>query len=221
MNPLKNISLIKILKPLRSLLFAIFLLGLSYYSSGQTDVAPDEDFLITISTPYGDMKALLFEDTPMHKENFIALGKAGVYDGVTFHRVIDRFMIQTGDPKTRKKPLTEKQRALIPEMIPAEINPEHSHVYGAIGAARRGNNVNPYKNSSPTQFYIIENHNGAPHLDGEYTVFGQVMSGLQVIDSVATLVTGENDKPLKNIRIKVFVDVVKKSEVEKFYYFQY
>lgn len=221
MNSIRKMNHLIKIPPLRSVLFIIFLVGLSSYSTGQADLGPDEDFLITISTPYGDMKALLFEDTPMHKENFIALAKAGVYDGVTFHRVIDRFMIQTGDPKTRKKPLTEKQRALIPEMIPAEINPEHSHVYGAIGAARRGNNVNPYKNSSPTQFYIVENHNGAPHLDGEYTVFGQVMSGLPVIDSIASLETGKNDKPIKNIRIEVSVDKVKKKEVEQFYNFQY
>ncbi len=201
----------------------MFCLIILFATSNQAQYGYDTDwdYLVTITTEYGQMKALLFEDTPLHRENFVTLTQKGVFNGCTFHRVIDHFMIQTGDPGTREKPLTPVQQEAIQPPIPAEILPHHLHHRGAIGAARRGGKSNPYRKSSPTQFYIVENHEGAHHLDGEYTVFGQVTSGLEVIDKIAAVETGPGDKPLKNTRMEVKVEKVSKENVEKFYNFSY
>jgi peptidyl-prolyl cis-trans isomerase B (cyclophilin B) len=202
-----------------NILIAILILPML---GNSTEPIPDSthDYLITLSTEYGDMKMLLFDDTPKHKKNFVKLAKAGVYDHIIFHRVIDHFMIQTGDYKTRNQP-RNYDVTVIPQAVPAEIRDHHKHVYGAVGAARRGDDVNPEKKSSGTQFYIVENHNGAPHLDGGYTVFGQVMSGFRVIDKIAGQPTGERDRPKQDIRMTVTVEKVKRENVEKFYNFSY
>ena len=187
------------------------------------EAIPDDrhDYLVTLETDYGNMIMLLFDDTPMHKENFVELAKAGVYDGNTFHRVIEHFMIQSGDPSTSN--ITPSwDMDIIPPHVPAEINPEFSHRRGTVGAARRGDDVNPMKNSSPTQFYIVQHDRAAPHLDNEYTVFGQVMSGKEVVDSIAAVPTGERDRPLEDVRInRVKVEKVKRSDILKFYNYSY
>jgi len=178
------------------------------------------DYLVTINTDFGKIKLILFDDTPLHKENFINLAKAGVYNHIIFHRVINNFMIQTGDFTTRNQPIDFDPRVIKP-LIDAEIRPEHLHVRGAIGAARRGDSENPERKSNGTQFYIVQNCNGAHHLDGKYTVFGQVMSGFEVIDMIASQQTGEYDRPVKNLRITVDVVQVLRSDIEKFYNFAY
>jgi peptidyl-prolyl cis-trans isomerase B (cyclophilin B) len=207
------------MKTFRILLLVGLLFPLKLFSA---EPIPDSthDYLITISTEYGDMKMILFDDTPNHKKNFVKLAKAGVYDHIIFHRVIDHFMIQTGDYKTRN---TERNYdlSIIPQSVPAEIKDHHKHIYGAVGAARRGDKVNPERKSSGTQFYIVENRKGAPHLDGKYTVFGQVMSGLPVIDSVAAQPTDKRDRPKQDIRLTVKVEKVERENVEKFYNFEY
>ena len=182
-----------------------------------TDPIPDSthDYLVTISTDYGDMKIMLHDDTPKHKKNFVKLAKAGVYDNLTFHRVIDDFMIQTGDPKTRNKP-GDYDPSVIPETLPAEIRDNHKHVFGAVAAARRGDEKNPERRSSGSQFYIVENSKGAPHLDGKYTVFGQVIDGFQVIKKIADQPTGKDDRPKEAIRMTVKVEKVKRDEMFKF-----
>jgi cyclophilin family peptidyl-prolyl cis-trans isomerase len=181
----------------------------------------EHDYLVTLETDYGNMMMLLFDGTPMHKENFIELAMAGVYNGNTFHRVIENFMIQSGDPNSSN--LTRRyDPGIIPPHVPAEIKPAFTHRRGAIGAARYGGESNPLKNSSPTQFYIVRHDRAAPHLDGEYTVFGQVMSGLEVIDSIAVRPTDDKDRPLENIRInRVRIEKVKRSDVTKFYNYSY
>jgi cyclophilin family peptidyl-prolyl cis-trans isomerase len=187
------------------------------------DPIPDNghDYLVTLQTDMGNIIMLLFDDTPMHKENFITLAEAGVYDGNNFHRVIENFMIQSGDPSTGRQP-PSWDPTIIPPHVPAEINPEFSHRRGAVGAARYGGDRNPMKNSSPTQFYIVRHDRAAPHLDGEYTVFGQVMSGYEVIDQIAVQPTDERDRPLKEIKInRVTVEKVKKSDILKFYNYSY
>jgi cyclophilin family peptidyl-prolyl cis-trans isomerase len=187
------------------------------------DQIPDggHDYLVTLETVKGNIIMLLFDDTPMHKENFIALALAGVYDGNNFHRVIENFMIQSGDPSTGRQP-PSWDSSIIPPHVPAEINPRFSHRRGAVGAARYGGDRNPMKNSSPTQFYIVRHDRAAPHLDGEYTIFGQVMSGLEVIDSIAVQPTDDRDRPLKDIKIdRVRVEKVKRSDVLKFYNYSY
>jgi len=178
------------------------------------------DFLVTINTEYGKIKLILFDDTPLHKENFIDLARAGVYDHILFHRVINRFMIQTGDYTTRNQAINYDPR-IIKDPIPAEIHPHYTHVRGAVGTARRGDDVNPEMKSNPTQFYIIQNYTGAHHLDGKYTIFGQVMSGFEVIDQIASQPTGNRDRPLKDIRITVDIDQVSRADIEKFYNFTY
>jgi cyclophilin family peptidyl-prolyl cis-trans isomerase len=182
---------------------------------------PEHDYLVTIETEYGNMILLLFDETPGHKENFVKLANERVYDGNLFHRVIEHFMIQSGDPRSSN--LSRSYDAdIIPSYIPAEISPGFSHRRGAVGAARYGDRENPEKNSSPTQFYIVRHDRAAPHLDGDYTVFGQVMSGLGVIDSVAVVPTDDNDRPVEEVRInRVRIDVVKRDDVEKFYNFRY
>ncbi len=187
------------------------------------DPIPDKehDYLVTLVTDMGNMKVLLFDDTPMHKENFIDLAKAGVYDGNTFHRVIENFMIQSGDPATSNIS-RQYDPGIISDHVPAEINPRFSHRRGTIGAARYGGERNPLKNSSPTQFYIVRHDRAAPHLDGEYTIFGQVMSGLEVIDRIAELPTDERDRPVESVRItRVTVERVRRSDVLKFYNYSY
>lgn len=182
-----------------------------------TDPIPDaeHDYLVIISTDYGDMKIMLHDDTPKHKKNFVKLAKAGVYDNLTFHRVIDGFMIQTGDPKTRNKP-ADYDPSIVPETLPAEIRKNHKHIYGAVAAARLGDKQNPERRSSGTQFYIVENSKGAPHLDGKYTVFGQVIDGYGVINKIADQPTGKNDRPKEDIRMTVEVKKVKRDEMFNF-----
>ena len=199
--------------------FLIILTLVIFVAHGQ-EQSDDTDYLITINTDYGKIKLILFDDTPLHKENFIALTKAEVYDHLIFHRVINHFMIQTGDPRTRKQAINYDPR-VIQAPITAEILPHHLHVHGAIGTARKGDQVNPERKSNSTQFYIIQNRKGAHHLDGKYTVFGQVMSGFEVIDSIATQPTTEKDVPIENIIINIDIDQVSRSDIEKFYNFTY
>jgi peptidyl-prolyl cis-trans isomerase B (cyclophilin B) len=202
----------------RYLLISVFFLS-SLFSFAQENI-DTTDYLITINTEYGKIKLILFDDTPLHKENFLNLADAGVYDHINFHRVINHFMIQSGDPRTRNQPIDYDSR-VIQSPIKAEILPHHLHVHGAIGTARRGDDVNPERKSNSTQFYIIQNRKGAHHLDHKYTVFGQVMSGFEVVDSIATQPTSEKDRLLKNIRITVDIDQVSRSDIEKFYNFTY
>lgn len=207
------------MKKLRFLLAVCLMLPLAGYSY---EPIPDSthNYLITISTDYGDMKVLLYDDTPLHKNNFVKLAKAGVYDHIIFHRVIDNFMIQTGDYTTCNKE-RDYDKTVITSSIPAEFRDHHEHIYGALGAARRGDNENPEKRSSGTQFYIVENPNGAPHLDGTYTVFGQLMSGFRVLHKIASVRTDRKDKPRKDIRITLKVEKVTRENIEKFYNYSY
>ena len=205
---------------MRDKVFVLLLIFLGFrYSYGQN---PDDktDYLVTINTEYGKIKLILFDDTPLHKENFTRLAQAGVYDHVIFHRVINHFMIQSGDYTTRNQPVDYDPR-VIQEPIQAEILPQHLNVRGAVGAPRLGDDVNPERKSSSTQFYIVQNCNGAHHLDGKFTVFGQVMSGFEVVDSIAAQPTSSKDRPLKNIRITVDIDQVSRADIEKFYNFTY
>ncbi len=199
------------------LLTVLFFVVLVVYCQNEKD---DAEYLVTINTDYGKIKLILFDDTPLHKQNFLDLATAGVYNHITFHRVINNFMIQTGDFTTRNQPI-DYSPAIIKESINAEILPSYKHVRGAIGAARAGNEVNPERKSHSTQFYIVQNYKGAHHLDGEFTIFGQVMSGLEVLDAIAAQETSNRDRPLKDLRISVDVVKVNKTDIEKFYNFTY
>ena len=189
-------------------------------SAQKYNADPEYDYLVTISTDFGDIKLILFEDTPIHRENYLTLFDKGVFNGVIFHRVINNFMIQAGDLSTKNEPLPDDIKELTSTRIPAEILPNHKHVKGAVAGARQGDHINPYKMSSPTQFYIVQNPNGTPHLDGGYTVFGQVVAGLDVVDKIARVET-VRDKPLKDIKMNATVKKVKKEDISKQYNYTY
>lgn len=256
----------------------------------------NKDYLITIHTEYGDMKAILYDETPLHKKNFIELAKSGRYDSTTWHRVIESFMIQGGDVAAK-----EGTRETEDERIPAEIVEGFQHTKGAIAAARQGDQSNPKKLSSSTQFYIVDGRQfteaelttdqmklnqgvsqmlqndeydslrqlfmdlqqkgdfegmnqlaldckeyvsqelgisldkeidpevvqtyttqeGAPHLDNEYTIFGRVVEGLDVIDKIAAVKTARGDKPEKDTYITMEVEMIPKKEITKRYGYEY
>ncbi len=201
----------------RNILWLVVLILLPLASFSQGIPNNENDYLITLDTDYGEIKMVLYDETPIHKMNFIKLANAGVYDHLKFHRVIDQFMIQTGDPKTRNKS-RDYDPSIIRKTLPAEIRPNQKNIYGAVGAARRDN---PQKSSNGSQFYIVENPKGAPHLDGDYTVFGRVLSGLRVVHKIAGVATDKNDQPKKDIRMRVSVDTVKRSKIERFYNYKY
>lgn len=180
-----------------------------------------KDQLVTISTPQGDMKLVLFDDTPKHKANFLKLAKEGFYDNTTFHRVIDSFMIQGGDPNTKDDNPRNDGAGNPGYTVPAEILPKYKHKRGAVAAARMGDHMNPERESSGSQFYIVENHDGTPMLDEAYTVFGQVVDGLDVIDKIAEQPKDGRDRPLSDIKMKVKVEEVKKKKIAKKYNYTY
>ena len=180
-----------------------------------------KDKLVTIETPQGEIKLVLFEDTPQHRANFLKLAEEGFYDGTTFHRVVDGFMIQGGDPNTRDSEPGNDGIGNPGYTVPAEINPAHRHVRGAVAAARQGDQANPQRASSGSQFYIVENPDGTPMLDGVYTVFGQVVDGLDVIDKIAEQPKDGRDRPLSDVKMKVKVENVKRKKIARKYDYDY
>lgn len=237
----------------------------------------NENTFVLMKTTMGDIKLKLYDNTPLHRDNFIKLVNSGFYDGISFHRVIKDFMIQAGDPLTKSSASTLPD-SLQTYTIPAEFNPVDFHKRGALAAAREGNDINPYMRSSGTQFYIVQgvklndselnqaekriNSNikqaefnrlmketadssmmdgknltdgeiqelasvkmfdyltshkdytipqdhrdayktigGVPRLDCTYTVFGEVVNGMDVVDRIASVATDSNDKPLEDVKI--------------------
>jgi cyclophilin family peptidyl-prolyl cis-trans isomerase len=227
----------------------VFLLYLVIFST--TLFAQKEskkDYLITIETDYGTMIAILYDETPLHKKNFVHLADSGFYNGTLFHRVIPDFMIQGGDPKSKKaEPGAFLGNGDVGYTIPAEFNEKLFHKKGVIAAARDNN---PQKASSGCQFYIVEGKaftddelqmqimraarkpteqqkqayktvGGTPHLDGNYTVFGEVIKGLDVIDAISKQDRDRNERPLKDIKMTVSVKKMKKKKIKKLYGYDY
>ncbi|MPR33202.1 peptidylprolyl isomerase [Salmonirosea aquatica] len=228
----------------------LIMLVITLATSVQAQKKKKKDYLVTITTEAGPMRLVLFDETPLHKANFIKLAQEKFYDGLLFHRVIDAFMIQGGDPDSRNaKPKEPLGNGSVGYKIPAEIRPELFHQKGALGAARDNN---PQKESSGCQFYIVQGRpltgpdldrqlarvvgkdgtprkpteaqkktyetlGGTPHLDGGYTVFGQVIDGLAVIDSIAAKPRDARDRPLKDVPMKVSVEQMKKKKITKKY----
>lgn len=264
-----------------------------------------KEYVVTIKTRYGDMVAILYDETPKHKENFIKLAKEKFYDSLLFHRIISGFMIQGGDPDSKKAaPGQPLGRGGPGYTIDAEINPLFFHEKGALSAARMGDNVNPSKASSGSQFYIVQGSvipkeniqdlkidqgkfnsafrqwltnpankstidtlntiymsgdmagyqqrifalvprieketgvlvtkalsqekidaytsvGGAPHLDGEYTVFGKVIKGLDVIDEIAAVAKDGGDRPLEDVRMTVTVEEMSRKKITATYGYVY
>lgn len=207
-----------------------------------------KDYLITIKTEKGVMHAILFDEAPKHKANFIKLSQEKFYDGLLFHRIIEDFMIQGGDPNSRNA--KEDDRIGNGDngyKIPAEFSPKLFHQKGALAAARDNN---PAKESSGCQFYIVEGRKwsnadldkqaaraarkpteaqrkvyetvgGTPHLDGAYSVFGQVIDGLPVIDKIAMEPRDERDRPKTNLKMTVSVKKMKKKKIARKYGYKF
>ena len=150
----------------------------------------------------GDIVIALYNETPQHKENFITLVNEKFYDGVLFHRVIQNFMIQTGDPLSKDPSMADRYGTGGPGYtIPAEFVPEYRHIKGALAAARRGDAANPMKESSGSQFYIVQDADACAQLDGEYTVFGETIDGIKTVDKIASVETDMRDRPVEDVRI--------------------
>lgn len=207
-----------------------------------------KDEVITIDTNEGTMRFILFDEAPKHKANFIKLAKEKFYNGLLFHRVIDDFMIQGGDPESRDaKPEAMLGRGDNGYKIPAEFNGKLFHQKGALAAARDNN---PAKESSGCQFYIVEGRKwsksdlekqsaraarkltdsqkkvyetigGTPHLDGAYTVFGQLIDGMGVLDKIAGVEKDSRDRPKTDISMKVSVKKMKKKKIARKYGWNY
>ena len=189
---------------------------------------------VELITSLGNITIRLSDSTPLHRDNFLKLAKSGYYDSILFHRVINTFMIQAGDPESKRaeagKPLGNGGPGYT---VPAEFRPSLFHKKGVIAAARMGDNVNPEKKSSGSQFYIVHGKKftesgldsletsrlkrklpaehrevyktigGSPHLDQNYTVFGEVVRGLEIVDAIATTPTSKTppDRPVTDVRI--------------------
>jgi len=284
------------------LLLTISLLGLL---SGCAQKSDKNDYVVTIKTSYGDMVAILYDETPRHKENFIKLSKEKYFDSLLFHRVMQGFMIQGGDPDSRNAQPGQPLGMGSPGYtIPAEFNPALFHERGALSAARQPDAQNPGKESSGSQFYIVQGTvigkedvdnlkidniklnqcfqmiagnpsnkplmdslmevyatgdmkayqkkiislvpriekltnmkitrevspekieayttiGGAPHLDGEYTVFGKVIKGLDVVDKIAAVPTISGNRPFEDIRMTVTVEEMSRKKITKEFGYQY
>lgn len=161
-----------------------------------------EEPVFDIVTNYGTIKVKLYADTPLHRANFAKLALGGFYDGLLFHRVIKGFMIQAGDPLTKDPANADRFGTGGPGYtVPAEFIPAHRHKKGALAAARRGDAANPMKESSGSQFYIVQDENACAPLDGQYTVFGETVEGLDVIDKIASVQTDRRDRPVAQVKI--------------------
>lgn len=203
--------------------------------AGSSKVQKETEPQVVISTNKGDIVVKLYNQTPIHRDNFLKLAETGALDSTLFHRVIKDFMIQGGDPDSRgAAPGVLLGEGEVGEPLPAEFRyPELFHKRGVIAAAREGDSVNPERKSSSSQFYIVwgkvfENDSlldaryeqtkrmgtapiadevretyrtlgGTPHLDGIYTVFGEVVTGLEVVDAIQNVLTDENDRPIEDV----------------------
>ncbi len=283
---------------MNKLFYALSLLTLTLFGSCAQN---KNDYVITIKTNYGDMTAVLYDETPKHKENFIKLAKEQYFDSMLFHRVIQGFMIQGGDPNSKKAKPGESLGTGGPGYtIDAEFNPKFFHEKGVLSAARMGDQTNPLKASSGSQFYIVQGTvasaeelkidqmklnmgfqqimqnpankplidslnqlflsgnveaykkkiyslaprieketgtkvtkevsaekikayttvGGAGHLDGEYTIFGKVIKGLEVIDKIAAQPLG-GERPLEDVRMFVTVEKMSKKKITELYGYTY
>jgi cyclophilin family peptidyl-prolyl cis-trans isomerase len=193
---------------------------------------------VLIKTNMGNLKVKLYNETPLHRDNFIKLVKDKYYDSTLFHRVISGFMIQGGDPDSKKATKGQMLGNGGPDYtIPAEFVPEKFHKKGALAAARTGDDINPKKESSGSQFYIAQGKaysdaelnmfeqrmgkkftpaqraayktvGGTPHLDGSYTVFGELVEGFDVLDKIAVVPGDQMNRPLEDV-IVISVEIVK------------
>lgn len=220
---------------MKKLLLALLLTVGAVNATAQTDTVRHE---ILLETTMGNIRLALYNETPLHRDNFLKLVRDGYYDGNLFHRVISRFMIQSGDSTSRHAKAGEQLgEGDLDYRIPSEIVfPKYFHKRGALAAAREGDDINPNRESSAAQFYIVYGRRfndemlakvqeritkatdgkitltpeirqayfergGTPHLDGQYTVFGEVLEGIDVVERIQMVETDENDRPVEDVRI--------------------
>ena len=223
--------------------FKIFLISVSILLSVNLFAGNTRrSYFVTIKTTMGDIKVKLYNETPIHRDNFVKLVKQRYFDGILFHRVIDNFMIQSGDPDSKQRVPEKLYGDGGPEYdLPAEILPEIFHRKGVLAAAREGDDVNPTRMSSASQFYIVKGKvfddeglnaqeervnkrnkalgiekeykiskerrdvyktiGGTPHLDTQYTIFGEVVEGIDIADKIASVKTDKNDRPVEDVWI--------------------
>lgn len=197
----------------------------------KTERNMDELTKVIFKTSMGDITIALYDNTPLHKENFLKLVKSDYYNDILFHRIIQGFMIQTGDPDSKGAPAGKQLGSGGPGYtIPAEFRQENFHKRGAVAAARQADQVNPTKASSGSQFYIVDGKTfnedelkqitayykttftdeqtkiyttvgGAPFLDMQYTVFGEVVEGMDVVDKIAAQKKDRFDRPINDVKI--------------------
>ncbi len=203
------------MKSLLTLLLVTF--TFNAFAQSEEKIDADKDYVITIKTTYGDMVVILSDNAPLHKANFVKLAKSGFYDSTTFHRVKSGFMIQGGDTLSKDKITTNDGTGNIGYTIPAELSTGLKHKKGAVAAARLGDNYNPQRASNGSQFYIVSEDQGATHLDGQYSVFGQVVEGTAVIGKIEEQQTDIRDRPLENIYMTMKVEEMKRSKIIKKY----
>ena len=228
---------------MKKLYFLAFFLFAAFLGNSQVLVKQQKESFkgtrVEMVTNYGRIVLLLYDETPLHRDNFIKLATNRVFDGLLFHRVIEKFMIQGGDPTSKDaEPGKMLGDGTLGYNIPAEFRPELFHKRGALCAAREGDMVNPKKESSASQFYTVQGRvwnteeldnlqkrmkreisaeqrdvyttlGGTPFLDGEYTVFGEVIEGMEVVDKIAAVKCDKNDRPLEDVRIEKVI-VIKK-----------
>jgi peptidyl-prolyl cis-trans isomerase B (cyclophilin B) len=222
---------------MRKILLPLFILSLSFAFA-----AKPETYYVKIKTAQGESIVRLYNQTPKHRDNFVKLTKSGYFNGTLFHRVIKNFMIQGGDPDSKKaKPGQVLGDGSLPYTIPAEFDTTLFHRKGVLAAAR---DENPAKASSSTQFYLVQGKvfsdedlnyveknrlqgrkiaaqirnvyktvGGTPHLDQNYTVFGEIVRGIELVDAIAAVKTDSNNRPVNDILMQV--SLLKKKEIKK------
>jgi cyclophilin family peptidyl-prolyl cis-trans isomerase len=240
---------------MKKIIFTFLLLSTYLFAnSNKGETKTDAEEIIQIKTSFGDIYINLFRDTPIHRNNFLKLAREGVFDGTLFHRIIEGFMIQGGDVYSK---MPEKKDS-IGEGDPgytleAEINEKYFHKRGVIAAARNGDDVNPKRRSSGSQFYIVQGKRltdeeinkyeirvqngtgnpsfkftqeqrdyykylgGTPWLDRQYTIFGEVITGMSVVDKIAAKKKNENDRPVADIKMDVNVVMMTRESILKKY----
>jgi len=195
----------------RTYLFALMLCSLVIVSSCKKDedtsngggATPATKYeVVELSTIHGNFYIWLYDETPLHKANFLKLAKEGFYDGTTFHRLVTQFVMQGGDPNSKDSDPKNDGQGGPGYTIPAEINANLKHDVGMIGAARDNN---PEKRSSGSQFYICLNKDKTAGIDGGYTVFGKVIKGMENSGKIMSVPFDQNGRPLTDLKMTMKV----------------